>query len=274
MVASMWARLSSKGSSLEKELKSVTDSGVMDIPKELLDPVIEASQSEDSRQEIMKHLRECLAESTGKRWQRVYGGLVLAEELVRRGSPALLAETAEGHHFDLVQRLSLLEHFELTSDRRVQGMVRAKATSARAEVISKLEGAEAALQVMDKANKDSQSTCSPGMLSNYSGSTCTGSAFSVPAADAGKGRMVLNGIVSVGHSDDTTDESSADEGRAPVRFREAQKVTRKTRRQRASNGRSDSEDSDGSAPSAPTRKTSAQQANVQAPVACVDLLDL
>lgn len=204
-------------STLEADLKRITESGVIEIPKELLDIVVEAALGEDDRREIMRHLRECLAEPAVRRWRRIYAGLILTEELAKRGPPELLIETSQGHHFDLVQRLSLLEHFENTKDRRVQNMVRTKATALRAEMVTRIQAAgdEAPLQSGGDAIKDTASTCSPGITSVASCSTSgTGSSSTSPSNAAPvrpEGRMILNGIVAVGHNDDTTDEEDSDD---------------------------------------------------------------
>jgi len=241
---------------LAKDLKKITDSSLLDIPKELIAIAIEASQSADERRQIMRHLRESLAEPSGKRWRRVYGGLVLAEQLVKLGSPALLAETAEGHHFDLVQRLSFLESFELTTDDRAQKLVRNKASILRAEVVARLRSCEdlAAGGASGNVAKDIDSprsntvsvvTCSTAATA-ISSSSLDLSEHGVPMLatieSEPKGKMILNGVVVVGHNDDSTDESSGDEPCAPVRHRAAPRRVQGVRREhRHAGGTSDPE---------------------------------
>lgn len=234
----MFAALKAFGSStggnpLETDLKRVTESGVIDIPKELLSVIAEASHSEHDRRVIMHHLRECLAEPSGKRWRRVHAGLCLAEDLLKTGAPELLVETAEGRHFDLIQRLSLLEHFECTNDKRVQNMVRTKATALRSEAVPRLETASE-LQPCDQAKdmKDTSSTCSPGMASVSSCSTASSANAPSWNNEKEKGQMILNGIVAVGHRDDTTSESSGDEAPRPVAFRDAKRPAARRREAR------------------------------------------
>merc|ERR1712176_709594 len=101
----MGNKLRARGDSnnLVTDLKRVTDSGVIDIPKELLQSVHETMHTEEDRQAVMQHLRECLCETSNKRWQRVHAGLVLADDLTKNGAPELLSEIADGRHFDLVQ---------------------------------------------------------------------------------------------------------------------------------------------------------------------------
>lgn len=226
---------------LPAELKRITHSGVLDIPKELLTPVVEASLSEDERQVIMKHLRECLAEPKGEHWRRVHAGLVLCEELVKRGSPALISETAEGRHFDIVQRLSFLEHFDCT-DKRAMSSVRRKAEALRKLVVPLIQ--DAGLKDMEDAKTiETTSTGSPGadsvITSNSttpSTSTMTGFGSDDVCPDAPhvepdrKCNMILNNIVAVGHSEDTTSESEGgDEKRAPVQYREPRRMSAKAR---------------------------------------------
>lgn len=279
----MWARVTGaanrNANTIEGDLKRVSESGVIDIPKELLTVIVDASFDPDNRRTIMQHLRECLAEQSSKRWRRIYAGLVIIEDLLQRGSPALVFETAEGHHFDLVQRLSFLENFERTFDRRIQTMVRQKASSLRTDLVARLQTASA--EEANSVPKDTASTCSPGAASVRTCSTAaTGPAESmssyssemppVPISNPEpKGVMILNGIVAVGHRDDTTSESSGDDTRKPVRFRDDKKVpNRRTRRERQQS--SDSEASNSGRRSAP----SAGVAKAPAPAAQPEIVDL
>jgi len=242
------------GSTLDGELKQVTSSGVIDIPKDLLTPVCEASHTgEEARSKIMTHLRECLSDPSAKNWRKIYAALVLVEELMKSGAPALVAETAEGHHFDLVQRLSFLELFQQSADKRAEKTVRTKASALRLVLIQKLQHASS----LDtgEAAKDTMSSCSAGAPSIASCSTAASSititSTSISSEDSmrrpqtpekPKGRMILNGIVAVGHSDDTTSEESCAEN-APVRYSEPKRASRRERdgRQRRRDHSSDSD---------------------------------
>jgi len=278
-VAAAWSRVTGRGGnskSIMADLKKITHSEVLDVPKDLFAPVVEASHREEDRQEIMKHLRECLAEPSGKHWRRIMGGLLLVETLMKNASPVLLAETAEGRHFDLVQRLSFLEVYDNT-DKRVANTVRHKAEALRKEVVPLLQSAS--LKDTEDAMRDTASTCSPGAGSTMTRSTTISSCKGFGSDDlfaegstiepeVAKGVMILNNIVTVGHNDDTTDESDGNEDkkRAPVQFREQKRQTARERNER--NGlRSDSTDSesDNAEPSKPV---------VQAVTQNVDLLDL
>jgi hypothetical protein len=142
------------------------------VPKDLFKDILEASNDEQSRRGIMMHIFECFTRSsTKKAWLRIHAALILTEELVSNGSPSLASEIASGYHFDLLQQLSFLEHFELVSDRRAQAMVRSRAQSVRRLVGPKLacqdsidissETLPEAIQDKD-ASEDTASTCSAG----------------------------------------------------------------------------------------------------------------
>lgn len=283
-MASLFSRAFGGGDSLDADLKRVTESGVVEVPKDLLKAVAQATHNEDDRRQIMRHLRECLAEPSGKRWRRVYAGLLLVEELSKNASRELIVETAEGHHFDLVQRLSLLEHFECTSDRRVQNMVRSKATALRGEVMPQLQTVTDGPSV--EAGRECASTCSPGAAP----SSCSTASTSASAPWKPGGTMVLNGIVAVGHTDDTTSESSGEEvHHKAVEYREARKTRKgkapaKGRQHRVASS-SDGSDSDrggrqrgrgGDARPAvaPTARQHTARAPTPPPVPTTDLLDL
>lgn len=209
-MAALFARFSSSRQTagtknLPADLKKITHSSFInesEIPADALASVVESSKNEEERREIMKHLRECLSEATGKYCHRVLGGLMLLEALVKSGSSDLMVETAEGHHFDLVQRLSFLDHFDF-ANKTVQGMIRTKAAALRKQVIPLLEGA--ALKDKELAadpSMETASTASPGSaISNSSND------FASNECNGPKARMIVNNLVSVGHSDDTTSES-------------------------------------------------------------------
>lgn len=146
--------------SIKFQLNKATESGVVDVPKDLFEDILKATDDEESRRTIMMHIFECLASSKAKQWRRVHAALLLTEEVVLHGSPVLTTEIASGHHFDLLQRLSFLEHFEFVDDRRAQTMVRSKAQSVRRRIAPKLneQGFED-LPIQDKGDLASESTC-------------------------------------------------------------------------------------------------------------------
>jgi hypothetical protein len=266
----MTGRNMSPEKALLDNLKRITNSSTLvvasDIPADALTSVLEASNSEEHRQAIMQHLRGCLTESSGKQWRRPYSALLLIEVLLKRGSPDIVTETAEGRHFDLVQRLSFLEQSE-NVDKRVQGMLRSKAGALRKEIIPLLENADAkdresargsTLETSSTGSPDSvpcSSTSSVGFGSDDVSSKSGHEASSgVPKTMVGFGSddvsnesiqepssavfgkaMILNNIVRVGHCDDTSSESEGDEGRkdCPVRMREAKRMSSRARNERS-----------------------------------------
>jgi hypothetical protein len=170
---------------LNIHLKRIVDSaytrktlGGADIDGELIAPVIQESHDGECRRLIMRYLRECLSEANGKRWQKIYGGLALTEKLMQHGSPALAIEVAHGHHFDLVQKVSFLEHFDAAArgctDRRAQSMVRTKATELLALLVPLLERASAE-ELPQNAGLNGKDNCSLCSKDTASRSTSTGS---------------------------------------------------------------------------------------------------
>mmetsp|Transcript_8935 Transcript_8935/g.20756 ORF Transcript_8935/g.20756 Transcript_8935/m.20756 type:complete len:263 (+) Transcript_8935:64-852(+) len=212
---------------LQADLKRATESNVIEVPKDVLALVVEATRlGEEERREIMMHLRDCLAEPQGKKWRRMYAGLVLVEELLKNGSPELLHETSEGRHFDLVQRLSLLEKFECTNDLRVQNMVRTKASVLRSEVMPRLETAgetihKPAVSSSSSSRVLSEPTTAGGSTVTSSSSGYTGGALYNMAKP--ECQLILNGVVAVGHNDDTDSDSDGGDGpKKAVAYRKAQ----------------------------------------------------
>jgi len=277
-MAGLLARFRGGGASpLELDLQKVTESGVIAIPKDLVKAVVQCSHSEEDRRMIMQHIRECLAEPSAIRWRRAHAALILVEDILKNGAQELFDETAEGRHFDLVQRLSLLEKFECTTDKRVQNMIRSKASSMRAEVVSRLQTAGDSSSVCDHA-----STCSSGDARTTCSTAASGSIGScISSSESGgvpwrpQGQMVLNGIVAVGHTDDTTSESSGGEDtmRKAVEFRSV-RVKKGARKSQAKGSRSQDLSDSESSGSDRGRRQAPKAALPQAPEPQVDLLGL
>lgn len=194
MVADFLFRVACHGGGdepLNVHLKRITDSaytrkclGGDEIEGEGVAPVIAESHDADCRREIMHHLRDCLSENSGRRWQRIYGGLALTEKLMQHGSPALLTEVAQGLHFDIVQKVSFLERFDAAArgctDRRAQKVVRDKAAGLRKMLVAQIED-ECAGELRGLDSKDSLSTCSGG-ASTATPSTAASSTRSSPTS--------------------------------------------------------------------------------------------
>jgi len=168
-------------------LKRFTDCGLALVdmtPKrmqQLFHPILQASHEAEGRQEIMKHLCGCLSEPIGKKWRRIFGGMMLTGKLIAQGSNVLMIETAHGYHFDLVQKVSLLEHFDSCAhgctDERAQPTVRSKARELRTALERRLKKASCEALPPDSVLdvKDNLSTCSFACMSTTTGSTAADS---------------------------------------------------------------------------------------------------
>jgi len=267
MVEGFWARALNLGrgpaTPLEADLRRITEADSIDVPpKEALLTVTQSSYNADDRREILRHLQECLGESSGYRWRRVHGGLILLTELLKNGAPSVVTEIAEGMHFDPIQRLSFLERFEYKDDRRVQNMVRQKATALRAELLDRLHGdlaapsgtsagstAQAAKggtspmaagSASGRAARSSDKGGSPGSnrYTGFGSDSAQGQANGSNSSYVGfgsddvgqhlsqqgesSGRKKVNGLVAVGHRDDTDSDSSGDGGRRRGQRKQAQ----------------------------------------------------
>jgi len=195
-IGDLWSRALGKvDAPLDSDLKRITDSDVLgDSDKDALQRVTQASHVADDRRDIMRHLHSCLSEPSGKRWRRVLGGLSLLDGLLQSGASALFTEAAEGHHFDLVQKLNWLESYEYADDKRVQSLVRQKACAMKVLLLRKLEQ-------LESGTGSSQASGYQPDLHVASGAY----------AGKPKGHKVVNGVVAIGHQDDTSGESSDEE---------------------------------------------------------------
>eukprot|EP00419_Tripos_fusus_P031820 CAMPEP_0172784034 /NCGR_PEP_ID=MMETSP1074-20121228/204736_1 /TAXON_ID=2916 /ORGANISM="Ceratium fusus, Strain PA161109" /LENGTH=458 /DNA_ID=CAMNT_0013621033 /DNA_START=139 /DNA_END=1515 /DNA_ORIENTATION=+ len=149
--------------------------------QQMLHPILEASYEAVGRQEIMKHLCGCLSEPSGKKWHRIFAGMVLTEKLINQGSDDLMVETFQGHHFDLVQKVSLLERSDSAArgctDKGAQLMLQKKAMDLRTTLRLRLKKAscEELPQNAGLGFKDTLSTCSLSCMSTSTASTAAGS---------------------------------------------------------------------------------------------------
>lgn len=278
-MAGLFARLRGGGASaIETDLRRITEAEVLDVPKETLMSIVQASHSADDRREIMQHLRVCLAEPQPRYWRRIYGALVVVEQLLQRGSKALMIETSEGHHFDLVQRLSFLEHFEFREDIRIQAMVRQKATILRSEVVARIQNpgdsTQQSVSGEDQENEEAHHS------SNGHSSASSAKVARAPTP-VSKGQQVVNGLVSVGHRDDTTSESSGAENAKKSEAAKKREEAAKDKRKAKADGKSsfkdqqsqkrhvldDSTDSDSSADSRRRRRQNNRTSPTQGYVA-------
>jgi len=265
---------------LEAELKRATDAETIDAPKDALLAITRASNNEDDRRTIMRHIYGCLAEQASCQWRRVFLGLVVIEELLKNGDPLLVKETAEGGHFDLVQRLTFLAKYEFGNDKRVESMVRRKADGLRSAWLEKqneAQGLPACSSVAPAATSKSPSASATSAPSNdkagaksfssnagaksfSSNDIGTGTLPGEFQAESGKNRNYggLGGLVSVGHNEDTTDEESGGEGSRGRVTRQKQTNKKKEKPQPQPNLLEDLSTTDdsscGSSPQQPERK--------------------
>jgi hypothetical protein len=129
----------SDSKTLEESLNRATNKDKLDVDKDALLAITQSSSNEDDRRIIMRHIHTCLSDLSSSKWRRANAGMVVVEHLLRHGSPALVTETASGNHFDLVQRLSFLEKYEYSFDKRVENMLRHKALALRSACLEKLQ---------------------------------------------------------------------------------------------------------------------------------------
>lgn len=163
--ASNWLhRFDTGRPSLEYNLARITDSGLVHvphIPEELLTIVIEESHVEHGRQVIMAHLRQRLADFTKREaWKRLHASMILIEELMYKGSLTLVSETAAGLYFDVVQKLSLLERFQHTSNKHAQSMIQSKAKVLRNRLVYLFQVFDAKVDEKGVLDSETESTCS------------------------------------------------------------------------------------------------------------------
>ncbi|CAJ1439657.1 unnamed protein product [Effrenium voratum] len=181
---------------LQADLRRLSETGHVEAPPELMERILQASKDPEDRRLIMGHLQECTSELSGKHWRRIAGALTLLAALLRRGCPVLMEEIASGYHFDPVQRLSFLEHFQCTEDLRVQKLIQKKAVQLRGEMLQKM------------SSEGEGETSKP--IAENGAARCAKEADHFSSADVippvwRKGPV--NGIVVVGHNEDTDSES-------------------------------------------------------------------
>merc|ERR1712091_483545 len=159
----------------------------------------------------MKHLNDCLAETNPKRWRRVHGALALLEQVLQRGARSLVTEIAEGQHFDLVQRLTFLERYDYGLDLRVQQMVRQKANALRADLLARTQGADVDngdSNVSGGGGRSASSSAAAPRTDRAPPPSVSLESYSSDGPEPPKTNpsRSVNGIVSVGHRDDTDTE--------------------------------------------------------------------
>lgn len=182
--SSLIRRRTASENSVEDVLARITDAGLISIPEDLMVVILEASHEEHYRKIIMNHLHRCLTDVVKPNaWKRLHAAMNLIEALMTQGSPTLLAESAAGLHFDVVQKLCLVERFQHTSNEHAQSMVRSKAKVLRDTLVHwRLQGDDGATLsrlcatkaggTNDEFDDETESTCSfkgsvTGSLSSF-----------------------------------------------------------------------------------------------------------
>lgn len=121
----------SSPSDLASSLKRATESSSIDLPKEALLAIVQASFNEDDRRSIMRHIACCLTDAPESKWRRLYLATFILDNVMKDGPRELLMELTTGVHFDLIQRMSFLTKYEHSTDERVQGLIRRLAQQVR-----------------------------------------------------------------------------------------------------------------------------------------------
>jgi len=116
---------------LTPALNRATHSDKAEVSKDDLLAIVQSSHHEDDRRTIMRHLGICFMDTSSSKWRHVSCALTVVDNLLRNGSPDLITETASGAHFDIIQRLSFLDKFEYSYDKRVESMIKRKSASLR-----------------------------------------------------------------------------------------------------------------------------------------------
>jgi hypothetical protein len=102
--------------------------------------------------------------------------MALVEGLIEHGSPELVIEAAHGFHFDLVQKICLLERFDAAArgctDKKAQNVVQKKASELRAKLVPQLLKATD-MKCDGLKGLDTMSAGSAGGASTSAGSTTT-----------------------------------------------------------------------------------------------------
>jgi hypothetical protein len=129
------------------ELELLLDSVILkadsiDLDRAAMEGVVRFCAEEADRRIIMRHVHSCLAMPQSSEWRCVYLALQVLEQLFSKGPPELVTEAATGAHFDVVQRLSFLEKYEMGIDLRVQSLIRRRATAMKADWIQRQAGEE------------------------------------------------------------------------------------------------------------------------------------
>jgi len=246
VVAGWWSRITpataAEDNSLKGTLQKVTDSGC-DVCKMSAEvsSIVQACNAVEDRRIVMRHLGQCFSVSNDNNWRGVYAALCVLGQLLMSGTPELVTEVGDGHHFDVVQRLtSIEEKFEYGLDPRVQMMVRNKAGVARDDMRRLLqensgEGAVSPAAKRERSKhhhskRDGSSKRKDGKCKELQsfGSDSLPAGLAEPAPAVGK--KLVGGLAVAGFNNDTTDDDSEPDGRQVSRPRAAEESSDMSRR--------------------------------------------
>lgn len=225
MLRFLAGRNNGAGTPFQNELRRATEATTAAVPKDALLAIAQASQSEDGRREIMQHIALALCEPSRAKWRRVFLAMSVLEDLMKTGSSELTAETLIGVHFDVANRMAMLEKYECSDDLRVQGLVRRKALQLRTDFAEAAAGAEG--EARPHQDDDGDEGRGPPCAAAAATRGAAPSSAAQPSA-AGKrrerreasGRLRTvggtGGMVYVGHNEDTDDSEDERQVRNPL----------------------------------------------------------
>jgi len=175
--------------------------------------IVQSSYHEEDRRTIMRHLYTCLNDTSSSKWRCINAGLVVAEDLAGKGSPKLITETAAGAHFDLMQRVSVLEKFEYSEDKRVEAMIRRRALSLRGSWLEKQQ--QQVLVIEEEQKQQHKVQWRSGVNAFHNDDTDDDLSDAELENNAAIGRC-LKGQSGISQEESTTDgESSVSVGQSP-----------------------------------------------------------
>ena len=117
-------------------------------------------------------------------WRKVYNSIIIIEGIFTKGSKTVVAECHAGRHFDVLQRLSILQSYS-NPDGRIQNLIQEAAKAARTKVKDRFAEEEEKVEVK-------------------------------VTELAGKPRQ-MKGAVYLNHQEDTSDEEEVKPAGEPVR---------------------------------------------------------
>ena len=141
----------------ELDLQFVINSGMLQMPQELLDRIMALSWRQWGRDLITEHLPGCLSLSSCNNWKHLHGGLALVDVLMDSGDPTLFMEMAKDSDATLLHlHISRLEYNTGTVEPHEIHLIRAKAAEVLPKLLDRFQqhGFEAPLDEPGRGAKD------------------------------------------------------------------------------------------------------------------------